>query len=51
MKKSISVVILAFLLLAGCSQKSVWFEGSFEDAGKNAEANGKLLLVDFYSPG
>jgi len=51
MKKVVLSSMILMLLMVGCSQKPLWFEGTFDDAKALAANEGKLVLVDFYSPG
>ncbi len=43
--------VLTLLLLAGSlsAQGIVWFEGSLEQAMRNAETENKLLLINFFT--
>jgi len=54
MRKGLTVLaVLMLLSVAGCQHESApfWFEGeSFEAAQEQARTEGKLILIDFYSP-
>lgn len=54
MQKSLTILaVLMLMATAACKQEPApfWFEGtSFEAAQEQASAEGKMILIDFYSP-
>ncbi len=51
MKKALFVLLALLFAVSAFAQSSVWSEGSFEAAKAEAQKEGKLLIVDFYSDG
>ncbi len=50
MKRTLAMMAL-LVFLTGCSrQQSIWFQGDFEAALAQAKAQGKHIVIDFYSP-
>jgi hypothetical protein len=42
-------VLAALLLVASAASAQTWFDGSLDGALAKAKAEGKLVLIDFYS--
>jgi len=51
MRKLVTFLLILLFATSAFGQSSVWFNGSFDDAKKKAENEGKLLLINFYSDG
>jgi hypothetical protein len=51
MKKTFFVLLALLFAVSAFAQNSVWFEDSFDAAKAEAQKEGKLLIVDFYSDG
>ncbi len=51
MKKTLVILLVLFFAASAFAQESVWFDGSYEQALKQAKKSGKLLIIDFYSDG
>ncbi len=49
MKKSPLVALALVLALASIASAQTWFSGTLDQALAKAKADGKLVVVDFYS--
>ena len=51
MKKACCLILAMLCASTAFAQNAVWFDGSFDAAMSKAAAEGKLIVVDFYSDG
>jgi len=49
MKKSLLAALALVLALASIASAQTWFSGTLDQAVAKAKADGKLVVVDFYS--
>ena len=49
--KRAALALALLLVFAAAAAAQVWFPGSFEEALARAQAESKLVIIDFYSDG
>jgi hypothetical protein len=51
MKKTLAFLLVLLIASAAFGQSSVWFNGTFDEAKKEAQKEGKPILIDFWQDG
>lgn len=51
MKKVVTFLFILLFATSVFAQKSIWFDGTFDEAKEKAQKEGKLILVDYFLNG